>query len=132
MWEAIGVVISGLCALGSLYCFCKAQKEKKAAQASEEKARIYAENADAANNSAKEYYDLMITNERPKQTKDKILRYLKLNADRRTTDEISEYMGLRPEETYKTLVEMLRVDKLLVATGNVETINKETKWNPIK
>ncbi|MEG0830635.1 MAG: hypothetical protein RSB81_02505 [Anaerovoracaceae bacterium] len=127
-WIAIG--ISVLCMIGSLVSFVLAQKEKKNAKSSEEQAKHYAEVASAADISAKNYYDLLVSEEKPKQLKYQIIRHLKLKTNKRTTKDVSEALNISEDEAHDILLDMLWVDDMLTATGNTETINNETTWNP--
>ena len=58
--EAISVIISGICAVGSFISFLLAQKEKCEAKKSEAQAQIYAENANQANLATNELYQELL------------------------------------------------------------------------
>lgn len=128
-WAA--VLISALCTAGSVISFLLSRREKKKAKESEYEAKRQAEVATEANRAAKNYYDLLVAEEKPKQMKYQVIRYLKRNKNRRGTKDIAEGLKMDVDQAHDLLLDMLWVDGMLGANGNFETVNDQTIWEPI-
>lgn len=131
MADWIAVIVSALCMLGSLAAFILARIEKQHAKVSEHEAKRQAEVATEANRAAKNYYDLLVAEEKPKQMKYQVIRYLKRNKNRRGTKDIAEVLKMDVDQAHDLLLDMLWVDGMLGANGNFETVNDQTIWEPI-
>lgn len=130
--EWVSAIISGLCAVGSLAGFLLARSEKRKAKASEEKAAAQAEIATEANKSAKNYYDLLVSEEGPKRQKYQIIRYLKRNKSKNRFQDIAIALGMDKNILEDNLLDMLWVDGMVIAMGNPESDIENTLWEPIK
>ena len=121
--EAISVIISGICAVGSFISFLLAQKEKCEAKKSEAQAQIYAENANQANLATNELYlELLkdIAHRRSIESRDslknEIIAFIALHAPVNTI-RIAEDINLSKEETFNLLYEMVFVDQTISCSG---------------
>ena len=110
--EAISVIISGICAVGSFISFLLAQKEKCEAKKSEAQAQIYAENANQANLATNELYQELLKD----SLKNEIIAFIALHAPVNTI-RIAEDINLSKEETFNLLYEMVFVDQTISCSG---------------
>ena len=120
-WITTG--ISALCMLGSFISFLIARHEKKAAKDSEEKTRIYAENANLANKATEKLYNAVLEElKRKKPLEEKA--ELKARAKAfvcsvllTSTSAVATHLEIDKSEAFALLKEMAMSDNMIHCAG---------------